>query len=158
MRLVEKFWMSSKDWVIYNLLTENAKNKNEWMPMSYIATKTGVSEREVRRSITVIVRKTFSKVVSSNQGYRIALNTKDFEKHSQRQTKRAISSLLRCLDLDSSSKQLFYFILNNHSKDTVVQNQTQIKFTGYERDIVRQFAEDYLSKEEKENLYKTKAI
>ena len=55
---------------------------------------------------------------------------------------------MRCLDLVPETKSFWITIIKNHEKDVVLQGQQQFKFTGYETDIVRQFAEDYLSKEE----------
>lgn len=151
-RLVPIDLMPSEAWAVHDILTDNIKSGNDWITMEEMANRVGVNEREIRDLIPLVIRKTYMKIISSDKGYKIATDEKEFEVYSQRQIKRAISSMVRVLDLDPTMKRLFYFVLNNHRKDVVVQNQTQIKFTGYELDIVRQFAEDYLTKEERESI------
>ena len=140
--LVPRDLMPTEAWRVHDILEANIKRGNEWISMTDLATRASVSDRDLRDIIPLIIRKTYMKIISSNFGYKVADDEAEFMEFSKRQLSRATSSLQRCLDMGIGAN-VFYFLLNHHHKDTVAQGQTQIKFTGYELDIIRQFAEDY---------------
>lgn len=148
LRMVDKYYMNTEAWGVYNILKDNIKNGNLWIKPKVICSQANITERELRDIIPLIIKKTYLKVIYSNNGYKVALNKEEFVRYNKAQVKRAISSIMRCLDLVPETKSFWITIIKNHEKDVVLQGQQQFKFTGYETDIVRQFAEDYLSKEE----------
>jgi hypothetical protein len=151
-RLVDKYYMTSEAWSVYNLLKANILRGNDWVKPEAICSQCNVDERQLRDIIPLIIKKTYLKVIYSNYGYKIATDNDEFVKYNKAQVKRAISSLMRCLDLVPEAKSFWITIIKNHKKDVVLQGQQQIKFTGYETDIVRQFAMDYLTENEREEL------
>ena len=147
-RLVNKYYMHTEAWNVYNILKDNIKNGNLWLKPEYICSQVNINERDLRDIIPLIIKKTYLKVIYSNKGYKVALDNEEFVKYNKAQVKRAISSLMRCLDLSPETKSFWITIIKNHKKDVVLQGQQQFKFTGYETNIVRQFAQDYLTNEE----------
>ncbi len=141
-RLVDKYYMTTLEWEVYNefkrhLTKENAISAYQLSEMFMIDT------RQLRDVITTLRNKMGAKIIGDVNGYYIGTK-EEFELWIISRMKRTLTSMKTTLDLYPGAKNLMYWFLNGYDNKGIAQGQQQLQFNGWEREFIRQFAEDYL--------------
>ncbi len=142
-RLVPKDYMHNPEWNVYTELKKHLTKEN-CIKASDLAEIVKVDTRTLREIIKTLRQKQNAKIIGDSNGYYIG-STEEFEEWAWQRLKRTATSLTTTLDLFPNSKKIFFALLNAYKKNGIAQGQSQIQFTGYEREFIRQFAEDYES-------------
>ena len=138
MKLVKKD-LTSLEWQVYNYLKQNHVGQERKISMENLALRFDVSKRDVRQIIyNIVVSSEVDTIVAMvSGGYYIPKDEEEALKSNQTLEKRIKSSLTRYYANSIENRDWIYnFIRELEEKYSVApQNQTVIKFGGYEKDI-----------------------
>ena len=140
--LVDKHYMQTKDWNIYKEITENHLTKENAISASALAEMFETNTRTIRDIIEKLRSKQYAKIIGDNNGYYVG-TTKEFEEWFSARLKRTLTSIETTLNMNPEAKNIVYWFLNKYHRLGVSQGQAQLQFNGWEREFIRQFAEDY---------------
>ena len=145
-RLVDKHYMTTLEWNIYRELKNHLTKKNA-ISASELSEMFMINERDLRTIIETLRSKHQAKIIGDVNGYYIGTK-EEFDTWIISRLRRTLSSMKTTLDLEPGLKNLMYWFLNNYGNKGVAQGQQQIQFTGFEREFIRMYAEDYFKGEE----------
>ena len=141
-RLVDKHYMHNLEWGVYEELKLHL-TKDYAIKACELAELFETTTRQLRDVISTLRSKQNAKIIGDSNGYYIGSEL-EFEQFMNPRTKRTMSSMKTTLDLDPNRIKLFYWLLNQYDKTGILKGQTQLQFNGWEREFIRQFAEDYM--------------
>jgi hypothetical protein len=141
-RLVGRNYMTGLMGLIYTEL-KNHLTKDNAIKAVDLAEIFDIDTRHLRKVIEQLRSQQNAKIIGDNNGYYIGTK-EEFEEWIGMRIKRTLSSVGTTLDLNPGAKKIIFWYLNKIKKTELVPGQTQIQFNGWEREFIRQFAEDYL--------------
>lgn len=140
-RLVKKDYMHTIEWEVYNELKTHL-TKTQSISAPDLAYMFGINIRSLRDIIATLRTKQNAKIIGDSNGYYIGTE-QEFEEYMKARIKRSLTSLKTTLDLDPRVKSLVYWFLNRYENKGIAKGQTQVQFNGWEREMIRQFADDF---------------
>jgi len=140
-RLVLKDYMHTIEHEVKAVLVGHLTKENA-ISAQALAELFEIDTRQLRDVIASLRSKQNAKIIGDNNGYYIGTE-EEFDEWIHSRIKRTFSSLQTTLDLSPNSTNLFYWLLNKYDKTGIAKGQTQLQFNGWEREFIRQFAEDY---------------
>lgn len=141
-RLVGKNYMTGMLGPIYREL-KNHLTKDNAIKAVDLAELYDMDTRTLRKIIEQLRSQQNAKIIGDNNGYYIGTK-EEFEEWIGMRLKRTLTSVGTTLDLDPGAKKIIFWYLNTIKRTEPARGQTQIQFNGWEREFIRQFAEDYI--------------
>ena len=141
-RLVEKDYMHTIEHKIKNELVNYHRTKEEAIKACDLAEIFGITTRKLRDIIATIRSKQYTKIIGDSNVYYEGTKQELKEWFGARMH-RTMSSIMTTLDLNPDKIKMLYWLLNKYDKKGVLKGQMQLQFNGWEREFIRQFAEDY---------------
>ena len=140
-RLVAKDYMHNLEWGVYEELKQHL-TKEHSIKADSLAELFEINTRTLRDVIDNIRSKQQAKIIGDSNGYYIGTRA-EFDKWFSGRMKRTLSSIETTLNMNPEADKIIYWFLNKYCKTAVQQGQSQLQFNGWEREFIRQFAEDY---------------
>ena len=141
-RLVGRNYMTGLMGPIYRELKNHLTKDNAIKAMD-LAEIFDIDTRQLRKVIEQLRSQQNAKIIGDNNGYYIGTK-EEFEEWIGMRIKRTLTSVGTTLDLNPGAKKIIFWYLNTIKRTELAPGQTQIQFNGWEREFIRQFAEDYL--------------
>jgi len=141
-RLVGRNYMTGLMGPIYRELKNHLTKDNAIKAMD-LAELFDIDTRQLRKVIEQLRSQQNAKIIGDNNGYYIGTK-EEFEEWIGMRIKRTLTSVGTTLDLNPGAKKIIFWYLNTIKRTELAPGQTQIQFNGWEREFIRQFAEDYL--------------
>jgi hypothetical protein len=141
-RLVGRNYMTGLMGPIYRELKKHLTKDNAIKAMD-LAEIFDIDTRQLRKVIEQLRSQQNAKIIGDNNGYYIGTK-EEFEEWIGMRIKRTLTSVGTTLDLNPGAKKIIFWYLNTIKRTELAPGQTQIQFNGWEREFIRQFAEDYL--------------
>lgn len=143
--LVSNEYMNSLEWKVYNELKKHLTKQNG-ISASSLASMFDIDTRQLRDVITTLRNKQEAKIIGDDSGYYIG-SKQEFEVYIKSRIKRTLSSIKTTLDLSPNAKNIMYWFLNEYENKGIAEGQMQLQFNGWEREFIRQYAEEYIKGE-----------
>ena len=145
-RLVSNNYMKGLLGPVYREM-KNHLTKDFAIKASDLAEMFEIDTRGLRKIIDKLRSQQHAKIIGDNNGYYIGTKEEFEEWFGSMRLKRTLSSIGTTLDMNPAAKKIIYWFLNKYYNTGIAQGQTQIQFNGWEREFIRQFAEDYMKTE-----------